>query len=144
MPKQTRSKYRHRKTGKSRKSRTSRITTKKQRGGGLADVLPITTWQIWNQIPGATLFGPSQPAPPPLANGGLYSAPQSTGGWAAHPFPPTQYAMAVEAAKTSGIPEVFYHQRPTTDVGNSWSPYVAQSISSDHWSARLPSSVSRV
>jgi hypothetical protein len=121
--------------------RVRKYKSRRQRGGGLSDILPITSWGNWLQFPGSTLWGPSQQAPPPLANGGLYNAPQSTGGWASSPMPATQYAMAVESARTSGIPQVFYHQRPTTEVGNSWSPYVGQSISNNHWSARLPANV---
>jgi hypothetical protein len=141
MKKYTR-KQKSRRYRKSHKSRQSRRT--RQRGAGLSDVLPVTTWGDWNQTPGALKWSPVESAPAPLANGGLYTAPQSTGAWASSPFPATQYGTAVEAAKVSGIPEVFYHQRPTTDVGGSWSPYVGQSISNEHWSARLPSNVASV
>lgn len=61
---------------------------------------------------------------------------QSTGPWASQPFPATQYALAAEAATVSGLPEVFYHQRPVTNVGNAWTPYVGQSYSEQHWSAK--------
>ncbi len=135
-------KQKSRRYRKSRKSRQSRRT--KQRGAGLSDVLPVTTWGGWSQTPGALKWSPVESIPAPLANGGLYTAPQSSGAWASSPFPATQYGAAVEAAKVSGIPEVFYQQRPTTDVGGSWSPYVGQSISNDHWSARLPSNVASV
>lgn len=130
----------HRKSGR----KSHRKSLRKQRGAGLSDVLPVTTWGAWNQTPGALKWSPVETAPAPLANGGLYTSPQSTGPWASSPFPATQYALATEAAKVSGIPEVFYQQRPTTDVGGSWSPYVGQSISNDHWSARLPSNVASV
>ncbi len=121
--------------GKSRKQRTRR-----QRGAGLSDIMPITTWGEWRSLPGSTAWGPGGVnAPPPLANGGLYTGAQSTGDWASRPFPATQYALAAESARVSGLPEVFYHQRPTTNVGNSWSPYVGQAISPQHWSARMPS-----
>ncbi len=127
----------------SRRSRRKSLR-RRQRGAGLSDVLPVTTWGSWGQTPGAVKWSPVETAPAPLANGGLYTNPQSTGPWASSPFPATQYAFAAEAAKVSGIPEVFYQQRPTTDVGGSWSPYVGQSISNDHWSARLPSNVASV
>lgn len=127
---------RSRRTQRQRRSHSRR--TQRRRGGGLSDVLPVTSWGPWLNIPGATLWSPTTQAPLPLANGGLYTAPQSTAPWASRPFPATQYGLAVNAAQTSGIYDVFYHQRPTTDVGNSWSPYVGQAISPQHWSARIP------
>ncbi len=128
---------------RSRRSRQIRKTRKqKQRGGGLSDILPITTWGSWSSLPGSTLWGPGQQAPPPLANGGLYTSPQSTGAWASQPMPATQYAFAAEAAKVAGNPEVFYQQRPITQPGTTWSPWVGQTISPAHWSARLPYGVS--
>ena len=119
---------------------------RKQRGGvaGLSSSLPVTTWGPWSSLPSSTLWGPGQEAPPPLANGGLYTAPQSTGAWASHPMPATQYAFAAEAAKVAGNPEVFYQQRPITQPGKTWSPWVGQTISADHWSARLPRGVSDI
>lgn len=112
-----------------------RRSTKRQRGGGLSDVLPITTWGQWGSYPGALAWSANTQAPPPLANGGLYTNPQSTGGWASSPFPATQYAMSVEAARTSGLPDVFYHQRPNDNSGASFSPYVGSAVSSQHYSA---------
>ena len=103
--------------------------TRKQRGAGLSDILPNTTWGQWTNYPGALAWSAQTSAPAPLANGGLYTGAQSTGEWASRPFPATQYAMSVEAAKTSQIPDVFYHQRPNDNAGASFSPYVGVSIS---------------
>ncbi len=110
--------------------------TRRQRGAGLSDVLPTTTWGQWAQYPGALAWSATTQAPPPLANGGLYTAPQSTGAWASSPMPATQYAQAVEAARVSGNPDVFYHQRPVDNSGASFSPYVAQPLSAQHYSAQ--------
>lgn len=110
-----------------------RRNTRKQRGAGLSNVLPNTTWGSWAQYPGALQWSASSQAPPPLANGGLYTNPQSTGEWASRPFPATQYAMAVESAKVSGNPEVFYHQRPNDNSGASFSPYVGVPMSPQHY-----------
>lgn len=107
----------------------------RQRGGNLSNVLPVTTWGQWASYPGALAWSASTQAPAPLANGGLYSSPQSTGVWASHPFPATQYAMSVEAARTSGIPDVFYHQRPADNTGADFSPFVGTPITSQHYSA---------
>jgi hypothetical protein len=101
----------------------------------LSNVLPITTWGQWASYPGALAWSASTQAPPPLANGGLYTSPQSTGAWASQPFPATQYAISVEAARTSGIPDVFYHQRPADNTGADFSPFVGTPISSQHYSA---------
>ena len=120
-------KTRHRKN----KSRTS----KNQRGAGLSEVLPTTTWGQWANFPGALAWSANSQAPAPLANGGLYTGPQSTGSWASSPFPATQYAESVEAAKISGNPDVFYHQRPNDNQGASFSPYVGTAISDKHYSA---------
>jgi len=70
-----------------------------------------------------------------LANGGLYTGPQSTGPWASTPFPATQYAEAVQAARTAGNPDIFWHQRPNDNMGASFSPYVGTPISAKHYSA---------
>ena len=115
-------------------TRRRRSNTRKQRGAGLADVLPTTTWGNWGNYPGALAWSATTQAPPPLANGGLYTAPQSTGPWASTPFPATQYAEAVEAAKVANNPDVFYHQRPNDNQGASFSPYVANAFSSQHYS----------
>jgi hypothetical protein len=111
--------------------------TRKHRksGGALQDVLPTTSWGQWANYPGALAWSATTQAPPPLANNGLYTGPQSTGEWASKPFPATQYAEAVEAAKVANNPEVFYHQRPNDNNGASFSPYVGQAISNQHWSA---------
>ena len=118
------------KTYRNRKNRT-----KKQRGSGLSDVLPITTWGSWANYPGALAWSASTQAPAPLANGGLYTGPQSTGPWASTPFPATQYAEAVEAAKVAGNPDIFFQQRPNDNSGASFSPYVGTAISDKHYSA---------
>jgi hypothetical protein len=110
---------------------------RKQRGAGLSNVLPITTWGQWLSYPGALAWSASTQAPPPLANGGLYSGSQSTGAWASTPFPATQYAMSVESARTSGIPDVFYHQRPADNSGADFSPFVGSPISTQHYSATM-------
>lgn len=112
-----------------------RRTRRNHKGAGLSDVLPITTWGNWANYPGALAWSATTQAPPPLANGGLYTAPQSTGPWASTPFPATQYAEAVEAAKVANNPDIFYHQRPNDNSGASFSPYVASPISNMHYSA---------
>ena len=121
-----------------RVNRTRRQRKRNQKGGAagsLSEILAITTWGKWGSMPGAVAWSPTQDAPSPLANGGLYTSSQSTAPWASQPFPATQYAMSAEAAKTAQNPMVFYQQRPTTDVGGSWSPYVGTAISNQHWSA---------
>jgi len=105
---------------------------------GLSTVLPTTDWGRWSNTPAATQWGPQTSAPAPLANGGLYTNPQSTAPWASSPFPATQYAMSVEAAKVSGLPEVAYHQRPNDNFGASFSPVVGTTITPNHWSASGP------
>lgn len=137
-----------RRVKRTRRSRRThrRSYRRKYRGGAaaLSEVFPVTTWGNWSSLPGSTLWGPGQSAPPPLANGGLYTSSQSTGAWASQPMPATQYAFAAEAAKVAGNPEVFYQQRPITQPGTTWSPFVGQTISSEHWSARLPQGVSDI
>ena len=103
----------------------------------MSDILPTTTWGQWATYPGALAWSASSSAPAPLANGGLYTGQQSTGDWASQPFPATQYALAVESAKTANIPEVFYHQRVDANMGNSFSPYVGSPISAEHYSATM-------
>jgi len=105
---------------------------------GLSTVLPTTDWGRWSTTPAATQWGPQTSAPAPLANGGLYTNPQSTAPWASSPFPATQYAMSVEAAKVSGLPEVAYHQRPNDNFGSSYSPVVTSPISPSHYSVSGP------
>ena len=111
---------------------------RKQRGAGLSNVLPTTTWGQWSNYPGALAWSASSQAPAPLANGGLYTGAQSSAPWASSPFPATTYAMAVESARVSGNPEVFYHQRPNDNNGASFSPFVHVPISSQHTSAAIP------
>ena len=98
-------------------------------------MLPTTTWGSWAAYPGALAWSPSSQAPAPLANGGLYTGSQSTGDWASKPFPATQYAEAVEAAKVANNPDVFWQQRPNDNNGASFSPYVGDAVSNQHWSA---------
>jgi hypothetical protein len=104
--------------------------------GGLSSVLPTTSWDRWT--PETRQWGPTSEAPAPLANGGLYTNPQSTAVWASSPFPATQNAFALEAAKISGLPEVAYHQRPNDNFGASFSPMVASPITPAHYSASGP------
>lgn len=120
---------------KNRRARRTRSRRQNQRGGNLSEILPVTTWGQWASYPGALAWSASSQAPAPLANGGLYSNPQSTGAWASQPFPATQYAMSVEAARTSGIPDVFYHQRPADNTGADFSPFVGTPVTSQHYSA---------
>ena len=110
---------------------------KRFRGGNLSNVLPITTWGKWDNYPGALAWSANTQAPPPLANGGLYTSPQSTGAWASSPFPATQYGWSVAAADTAKNPDVFYHQRPNDNMGASFSPYVGSAASSNHYSATM-------
>lgn len=137
-------------------SRSKRLRRRNQRGGsgmltaltpehqapalsgGLSSILPNDTWGRWAEIPESYQASPNTSLPPPLANGGLYTNPQSTAPWASSPFPATQHALAVEAAATSGLPEVAYHQRPSDNFGASFSPYVASPITSQHMSASGP------
>jgi len=106
--------------------------------GGLSSQLPVTGWGRWDPYADARAWGPNTSAPAALANGGLYTNPQSTGVWASSPFPATQHAFALEGAKVSGLPEVAYHQRPNDNFGASYSPMVGKPITSDHWSASGP------
>jgi hypothetical protein len=98
----------------------------RQRGGkwGMADFLPTTSWGPWGVPTAATQFGHSAQAPPALANGGMYTGPQSTGSWASTPFPPTQYAHALESAAGKGplSPAIFFQQKPNDNFGASFSP----------------------
>ena len=53
----------------------------------MADFLPTTTWSTgsaggWATPEQSTQFGAYKSAPPPLANGGMFTGPQSTGPWA--------------------------------------------------------------
>lgn len=126
----------------SRNSRRGLAFMRAQRGGafygGLNGVLPTTPWGTWASNPAATAWGAETQAPAPLANGGLYNSPQSTGAWASSPMPATQHAFAVEAAKVSGLPEVAYHQGIAAGTGNNFSPYIHSPLSSQHYSAGIP------
>ena len=91
----------------------------------MADFLPTTTWSAgtaWSTPEQAIQFGPYKSAPPPLANGGMFTGPQSTGAWASTPFPPTQWAHSLEAATGSAGAKVFEHQKPNDNFGASFSP----------------------
>ena len=116
---------------------TRKHRRQKQRGGNLSAILPNTTWGSWASYPGALAWSASTQAPAPLANGGMYTGAQSTGAWASHPMPATQYAFAVEAAKTAGNPDIFYQQRPNDNTGASFSPYVGSAASPQHYSATM-------
>ena len=116
---------------KQQKQKQQRKTQRiRQRGGklGLADFLPTTTWSAgsagsgWSPPAQATQFSPFKAAPPPLANGGMFTGPQSTGPWASTPFPPTQWAHSLEAATGSAGAKVFEHQKPNDNFGASFSP----------------------
>ena len=128
------------KVAKAKKTRRGGVKRGKRRmnGGALSDILPTTSWGSWDSHPGALAWSATTTAPPPLANGGLYTAPQSTGSWASQPFPATQYAWSVEAARASQIPDVFYHQQPADNNGASFSPYVGVAISPEHYSSMIP------
>ena len=106
----------------------------------LSGILPTTTWGSWSEYPGALAWSSSAQAPPPLANGGLYTGPQSTGAWASSPFPATQHAEMIEATKVSGLPEVVFQQRPNDNTGASFSPYVSVPLSPQHYSAQQDAS----
>ena len=103
-------------TKKSRKQKQSRKQQKQQRQrGGAYPLLPQTVWGPgWPMA--ATQASPTGQLPAPLANGGMYTGPQSTGPWASTPFPPTQYAHALETGPA------FFHQRPNDNFGASFSP----------------------
>jgi hypothetical protein len=116
-------------------NRRMKTTRRRQRAGGLSEVLPITTWGGWSSYPGALAWSANTAAPAPLANGGLYTSPQSTGAWASQPFPATQYAQAMEASRVSGLPDVFFQQRPADNSGASFSPFVGSIVSSQHTAA---------
>lgn len=112
-----------------------RRVTRKQHAGSNGS-LPITTWGNWSAYPGALAWSASSTAPPPLANGGLYTSAQSTGSWASSPFPATQYAVAMESAKLSGNPDVFYQQRAADNNGASFTPFIARGGGGKHHGRR--------
>ena len=94
---------------KSRKQKQKQSRKQKQRGGAYP-LLPQTVWGPgWPMA--ATQASPTGQLPAPLANGGMYTGPQSTGPWASTPFPPTQYAHALETGPA------FFHQRPNDNFG---------------------------
>lgn len=99
----------------SRKQRQqSRKQSRKQRGGSYP-WLPQTVWGPgWPMA--ATQASQTGQLPAPLANGGMFTGPQSTGPWASTPFPPTQYAHALQTGPA------FFHQRPNDNFGASFSP----------------------
>jgi hypothetical protein len=105
---------------------------------GLSDALPTTDWGRWGTYSPTYAWGPTTAAPAPLANGGLYTNPQSTQPWGSSPFPATQHAWALEGAKVSGLPEVAYHQRPNDNYGESYSPRIGTPISPLHSSLSGP------
>ena len=106
--------------------------------GGLSSVLPVDSWHRWTPYSEARQWGPHTEAPAALANGGLYTNPQSTAPWGSAPFPATQHAFALEGSKISGLPEVAYHQRPNDNFGASFSPVVGTPITPNHHSASGP------
>jgi len=84
-----------------RRRRSSRRTRRQRRHVGGVAYLPITTWGAWANHPGALAWSATTTAPPPLANGGLYTMNQSTGEWASRPFPATLAALELESARLS-------------------------------------------
>jgi hypothetical protein len=114
--KQRKQKTKSRKQKKQSRKQKKRTQQKqrKQRGGAYP-LLPQTLWGPgWPMA--ATQASPTGQLPAPLANGGMYTGPQSTGPWASTPFPPTQYAHALETGPA------FFHQRPNDNFGASFSP----------------------
>jgi len=99
---------------KQKQSRKQKQQKQRQRGGAYP-LLPQTVWGPgWPMA--ATQASQTGQLPAPLANGGMYTGPQSTGPWASTPFPPTQYAHALETGPA------FFHQRPNDNFGASFSP----------------------
>lgn len=100
---------------KQRQSKKQKQSRKQKQRGGAYPLLPQTIWGPgWPMA--ATQASPTGQLPAPLANGGMYTGPQSTGPWASTPFPPTQYAHALETGPA------FFHQRPNDNFGASFSP----------------------
>ena len=100
---------------KQRQSKKQKQSRKQKQRGGAYPLLPQTLWGPgWPMA--ATQASPTGQLPAPLANGGMYTGPQSTGPWASTPFPPTQYAHALETGPA------FFHQRPNDNFGASFSP----------------------
>ena len=108
-------KSRKQKQKQSRKQSRKQKQQKQRQRGGAYPLLPQTVWGPgWPMA--ATQASPTGQLPAPLANGGMYTGPQSTGPWASTPFPPTQYAHALETGPA------FFHQRPNDNFGASFSP----------------------
>ena len=103
-----------RKSGRKQKQ-SRKQSRKQQQRGGAYPWLPQTVWGPgWPMA--ATQASQTGQLPAPLANGGMFTGPQSTGPWASTPFPPTQYAHALETGPA------FFHQRPNDNFGASFSP----------------------
>ena len=103
------------KKSRKQKQKQSRKQKQQKQQGGAYPLLPQTVWGPgWPMA--ATQASPTGQLPAPLANGGMYTGPQSTGPWASTPFPPTQYAHALETGPA------FFHQRPNDNFGASFSP----------------------
>jgi hypothetical protein len=99
----------------SKQSRKQSKQRQQRQRGGAYPWFPQTVWGPgWPMA--ATQASPTGQLPAPLANGGMYTGPQSTGPWASTPFPPTQYARALETGPA------FFHQRPNDNFGASFSP----------------------
>uniref|UniRef100_A0A6C0BJ37 Uncharacterized protein n=1 Tax=viral metagenome TaxID=1070528 RepID=A0A6C0BJ37_9ZZZZ len=112
--KQTKENRKQNRKQKKQSRKQKKRTQQKQRGGAYP-LLPQTLWGPgWPMA--ATQASPTGQLPAPLANGGMYTGPQSTGPWASTPFPPTQYAHALETGPA------FFHQRPNDNFGASFSP----------------------
>lgn len=108
------SKQSKQKTQKKQKMQTRRQRMQRQRGGAYP-WLPQTVWGPgWPMA--STQATQTGQLPAPLANGGMFTGPQSTGPWASTPFPPTQYAHALQTGPA------FFHQRPNDNFGASFSP----------------------
>ena len=100
---------------KKRNRKQEKKSRKQKQRGGAYPLLPQTVWGPgWPMA--ATQASQTGQLPAPLANGGMYTGPQSTGPWASTPFPPTQYAHALETGPA------FFHQRPNDNFGASFSP----------------------
>jgi len=112
--KQTKENRKQNRKQKKQSRKQKKRMQQKQRGGAYP-LLPQTLWGPgWPMA--ATQASPTGQLPAPLANGGMYTGPQSTGPWASTPFPPTQYAHALETGPA------FFHQRPNDNFGASFSP----------------------
>ena len=98
-----------------RKQKTQRTQRTQRQRGGAYPWLPQTVWGPgWPMA--ATQASQTGQLPAPLANGGMFTGPQSTGPWASTPFPPTHYGHALVTGPA------FFHQRPNDNFGASFSP----------------------